>query len=96
MELQKALDSWLADVSVTSKPSDEPGIFLNKIIFTHKNGNVLDLVLFDVNELDSESLDGEYYRGAEETFADMAEGFPRVNCIMYSVAAAAISKKIGE
>ena len=61
-EYEKALGSWLADITTESCPSDEPGIFLNKFIFTHKNGNQLCLVLFDVNELGAENLGGKYYK----------------------------------
>ena len=94
IELEKALGSWLAEITVETRPSDEPGIFLNKIIFTHKNGNRLCLVLFDVNELNGESLDGEYYKAAGKTMTEMPSGFPMVNSIMYSEAAAKISQKL--
>lgn len=92
-EYEKALGSWLAEVSVTNGTSDEPGIFLNKFIFTHKNSNQLCLVLFDVNELGAENLGGEYYKAVEETMAQMPPGFPMVNSIMYSEKAAQISQK---
>lgn len=92
-EREKALGTWLADVDISSEPSDEPGIFLNKIIFTHKNGNKLCLSLFDVRELDAESLDGEYYRAAGETIAGMPAGFPTVNSVMYTNDAAAVSRR---
>ncbi|MDE7229412.1 MAG: hypothetical protein K2N56_02925 [Oscillospiraceae bacterium] len=94
LEREKALGSWLADVAVTSRPSDEDGIFLNKIIFTHKNGNSLCLVLFDVNKLDGESLDGGYYRAAGDAMAELPPGFPMINSVMYSEAAAKISKNL--
>lgn len=92
-EREKALGSWHADVAVTSRPSDEAGIFLNKIIFTHKNGNELCLVLFDVMELNGKSLYEEYYRAAEETLTGLPSGFPTVNSVKYSEAAAKISKR---
>ncbi len=94
IEREKALGSWLADITIESKPSDESGLFLNEIIFTHKNGNSLCLVLFDVMELDGESLDGEYYRAAEEAMAELPPGFPMINSVMYSEAAAEISKNL--
>lgn len=93
-EYKKASGNWLAEVSVTSDLSDEPGIYLNKFIFTHKNGNQFCLVLFDVNELNAENLGGEYYKAVWETMSKMPAGLPMVNSIMYSEEAAKISQKL--
>lgn len=93
VERKKALSTWLSEVTVSGKPSSERGIFLNEIIFTHRNGNRLCLTLFDVKELDEESLYGEYYLAAGDTMAELPAGFPMLNSIIYTKAAAAISNK---
>ena len=92
-EYKKALETWLQSVEITECVPDEPGIFRNKIIFTHKNGNRLCLVLFDTLPLSAETLGDDYYKAARETLDGLPAGFPEVNSIMYTKAAVDISKR---
>lgn len=86
---------WLESIDFieTVPAPEEPGIFRNKIVFTHKNGAKLCLVLFDTAALDADTLGEEYYAAAKETLNGLPAGFPEVNSIMYSKAARDISKR---
>lgn len=87
--------TWLESIEIIEavKAPDEPGIFRNKIIFTHKNGGRLYLVLFDTAALSVDTLGEEYYSAAKETLDGLPAGFPEVNSVMYSQAAVKISKR---